>query len=97
MSTIRVEENHGLSVDDAKRALESFGEDIAKWGMKLHWNGTNADIKGTGASGDVKVSASSVVVTVKLGLIAKAAGVKADRLEKSITRRLKTALTGSES
>ena len=79
-------------MDDAKRALDSFALDIAKFGMKLEWSGLKAVLKGTGASGDVCVEADKVVVTVKLGMLAKAAGVKADRLEGSIGRRLASAL-----
>lgn len=94
MSTITVTQPHTLSVDDAKKALASFEGDISKYGMKLSWNGPNAELKGTGASGDVKVTTSSVTVVVKLGMLAKAAGVKADLLEKSIEKRLKAALTG---
>lgn len=92
MATVRVEQPHALSIDDAKKALEKFAEDIAKYGMKLHWSGSEAELKGIGASGDVKVHSDKVVVTVKLGMMAKAAGVKADRLEGSIARRLQSAL-----
>ena len=87
-----VTQAHSLGVDSAKRALQSFEQDIAKYGMKLVWNGSSAELKGTGASGEVKVTDSSVTVVVKLGMLAKAAGVKADLLEKSIEKRLKAAL-----
>lgn len=94
MSTVKVTESHSLSIDDAKKSLEAFEGDISKYGMKLHWSGANAELKGTGASGDVKVTDSSVTVTVKLGMMAKMAGVKPDLLEKSIAKRLKSALGG---
>lgn len=93
MATVRVEQAHTLSIDDAKTALEAFATDIAKFGMKLDWQGERAILKGTGASGEVVVEPDRVVVTVKLGLLAKAAGVKADRLEGSIGRRLASALS----
>ena len=94
MSTVKVTESHSLSIDDAKKSLAAFEGDISKYGMKLNWNGANAELKGTGASGDVKVTDSSVTVTVKLGMMAKMAGVKPDLLEKSIAKRLKSALSG---
>ena len=96
MSTITVSESHALSIEDAKKALGAFEGDIAKYGMKLSWNGANAELKGTGASGDVRVTDNQVTVVVKLGMMAKVAGVKPDLLEKSIQKRLKSALGGNE-
>lgn len=95
MSTVTVTQAHALGVEGAKKALSQFEGDISKYGMKLVWSGSNAEIKGTGASGDVKVTADRVTVTVKLGMIAKAAGVKADKLEGSIQKRLSAALAGT--
>jgi hypothetical protein len=40
------------------------------------------------------VTASNVTVIVKLGMLAKAAGVKPEKLQDSIQRRLKAALIG---
>ena len=87
MSSVHVEQPHSMSVEEAKSALESFATEIAKYGMKLEWTGNNARLKGTGASGEVAVHDDKVTVTVKLGMIARAAGVKADKLEASISRR----------
>lgn len=94
MSTITVTESHGLSIDDAKKSLAAFETDLSKYGMKLEWSGANANLKGTGASGDVRVTESNVTVVVKLGMMAKMAGVKPDLLEKSIQKRLRAALSG---
>lgn len=96
MSTVTVRESHTIGVEAAKKALGSFETDIAKYGMKLVWSGANAELKGTGASGDVTVTATSVTVNVKLGMLAKAAGVKPDKLQQSIEKRLKAALSGAE-
>ena len=93
MSSVHVEQPHSMSVEEAKSALESFAAEIAKYGMKLEWTGNNARLKGTGASGEVAVHDDKVTVTVKLGMIARAAGVKADKLEASISRRLANALS----
>lgn len=97
MSTILVRQAHKLSVEDAKKALGGFESDLAQKGVKLVWSGANAEIKGTGVSGGVKVSTSEVSVEVKLGMLAKAAGVKADLLQKSIEKRLSQALGGAAS
>ncbi len=97
MSTIKVTQAHQLSIDDAKSALSGFEQDLKKYMVKLAWSGPNAELKGTGVSGDVKVTTADVTVTVKLGMLAKAAGVKADLLEKSIAKRLKSALAPADS
>ena len=97
MSTIVVTESHSKSIEDARSSLGAFEGDIAKYGMKLIWSGATAELKGTGASGDVKVTDSQVTVTVKLGMMAKMAGVKPDLLEKSIAKRLKAALSEESS
>ena len=94
MSTVTVTEPHERSVEDAKKALETFEGDLSKYGMKLDWNGPTANLKGTGASGDVRVTDHDVTVVVKLGMMAKMAGVKPDLLEKSIQKRLRSALAG---
>jgi putative polyhydroxyalkanoate system protein len=91
VSTIQVKQKHSLPIEDAKKALGAFEQDLERYRVKLVWSGSNAEIKGTGVSGDVKVTTSDVTVTVKLGMLAKAAGVKADLLEKSIAKRLQAA------
>jgi F420-0:gamma-glutamyl ligase len=58
----------------------------------VEWWGNQATISGVGASGRIDVQAKKVVVEVKLGILAKAAGVDAKRLEESIRRRLTEAL-----
>ena len=92
MSTVVVTENHSLEPDEAKSRLAAFEEEIAKYGMKAHWSGLKADLKGTGASGGVDVTSSAVIITVKLGMVAKLAGVKPDKLKASLEKRLKAAL-----
>ena len=93
MSSIVVKENHSLDPAEVRTRLGAFEQDIAKYGMKLSWSGNeSAELKDTGASGDVKVTSSDVTITVKLGMMAKMAGIKPDLLSKSIEKRLKSAL-----
>ncbi|MFH1809921.1 MAG: polyhydroxyalkanoic acid system family protein [Pseudomonadota bacterium] len=92
MSKILVEKPHSLSVDQAKEALKSFEGDLAKYGLKPEWKGNKAELKGTGASGEIRIEASKVVVEIKLGMLAKAAGIKADKVQASIEKRLGSAL-----
>jgi putative polyhydroxyalkanoate system protein len=92
MATVLVQQSHALGRDAAKTALASFEEMLGKYHVKLAWSGAKADIKGLGVSGDVIVGDSDVKVRVELGMMARAAGVDAKKLEASITRRLKESL-----
>ena len=91
MSTIRVRQPHQYDRAKAKDSFGSFEEMMGKYGVKLKWKGDQAAIKGMGVSGDVQILDDAVTVTIKLGMMAKAAGVDAKRLEGSITRRLAAA------
>ena len=93
MSTIRVKQTHSFDRDEARNRFASFEEMMGKYGAKLDWNGYTAAIKGIGVSGDVHVLTDAVEIVLKLGMMAKAAGVDPVRLEGSITRRLEAAFT----
>ncbi len=90
MSTIRVKQPHSLSTDEAKSRLADFETAMSKYGVTLDWKGARAKIKGMAVSGGIDVTADMVDLTLKLGMMARAAGVDADRLEASITKRLKS-------
>ena len=92
MATVRVNETHSLDQDTAKSKVSVFEEMVSKFGVKVIWSGYTAEVKGMGISGGIDVTSSDVTVTLKLGMMAKAAGVKADKLEGSIRKRLLDAL-----
>lgn len=93
MADVKVTKPHSLSKAEAEQRVASFEESLKKYGVKAKWSGDHADLKGTGVSGAIDVGDSDVTVTVKLGMLAKAAGVDADRLAKSIEKRLGSALS----
>jgi putative polyhydroxyalkanoate system protein len=92
MADVRVSESHQLSPDAAIERLKPFEEMMAKYGVKAIWQGQAAELKGTGVSGSIDVTPTDVTVLVKLGFLAKAAGVDGDRLATTIKRRLQHAL-----
>lgn len=93
MSTVVVKQAHSLTPEEAKARLKPFEEELSsKYMLKLDWSGNKAELKGAAASGGIDVGASEVVVTVKLGMMAKMAGVKPDKLEASLKKRLDAAL-----
>jgi len=94
MADVRVTQPHSLSQDDAKQQMAGFEEMMKKYGVSAQWSDDHADLKGTGVKGSIDVSQDDVRVELKLGMLAKAAGIDPARLEKSIRRRLKEAFEG---
>jgi putative polyhydroxyalkanoate system protein len=88
MSKVSVRQPHRLGRQEARDRLAGFSEMLGKYGVKLAWTGDKASVKGLGVSGDVTISDDAVQVDLSLGLMARAAGVDAERLQGSITRRL---------
>lgn len=92
MSDVRVSQAHSHGAAEARSRIQPFEDMMAKYGVKCTWKGNNGKLKGTGVSGTIQVTDDSVDVLVKLGMMAKAVGVKADKLEASIKKRLVAAL-----
>lgn len=88
MSKVHVRQTHNVGRAVAKGKLASFEQMLTKYKVSLSWAGDKATIKGVGVSGDVAVGDDAVDVHIKLGMLARAAGVDAKRLEGSISRRL---------
>ncbi len=94
MADVVVNQSHNLSFDEAKAKIADFEDMMSKYGVKANWKGQTAKLKGLGVSGSIDVTDSNVKVLVKLGMMAKAAGVDAKRLKGSIEKRLKAAFEG---
>ena len=94
MADVKVSQAHSLPLDQVRARMSEFEEMMGKYGVKASWSGNKAKLKGVGVSGDINVSDSDVAVGLKLGMMAKAAGVDAKRLEASISKRLKAAFEG---
>lgn len=91
MSTIRLTQAHHLPPDEARRRFDHFEGEMKRYGVSLAWTGHTAMVKGTGVSGDASITDAAVTLTLKLGLLAKAAGVDAVKLEASLAKRLRAA------
>ena len=94
MSEIKVSQPHNVSADEARRKVQEFEQMVQKYGVSSSWSGNQATLKGTGVSGSIAIGPRSVDVVVKLGMMAKAFGVDAAKLEASIRKRLKAAFEG---
>jgi putative polyhydroxyalkanoate system protein len=91
VAVIQVTEAHSLTPEQAIARIGGFAAFLAKYGVKVAWQGTRADLDGLGVQGSVAVSDCDATVTLKLGMMARAAGVDAQKLEQSIRKRLKAA------
>ncbi len=91
MSDVRVVEPHNCTAEDAIGKVASFEDMLKKYGVKALWKGRHAELKGTGVKGSIDVDDSKVEVVVKLGMLARAAGIDPGRLEGSIRKRLRAA------
>lgn len=95
MAEVTIIEAHSLNLDEARTRIDSFQEILDKYGVKPKWKGQQASLKGVGVSGSIVISSSEVTVIVKMGMLAKAAGIDPDRVGRSIRKRLQTALAES--
>lgn len=91
MATIQIQKDHSLSAAEAKTAVTSFDELLSKYRVKLDWSGNTAKVKGIGVGGDVVVTDRDVRIKLELGMLARAAGVDAGKLEASLRKRLDAA------
>lgn len=92
MADVEIKEEHGLGPETAVGRIKAFEETLKKYHVKAAWSGQRANLKGVGVSGSIDVTGSDVTVRLKLGMMARAAGVDAQKLGRSIRRRLKAAL-----
>lgn len=94
MASVKVQQAHSVGAMTAKTKLAAFESDLAKYKARLEWSGNTAQVKGIGVSGQVQVTDAHVSVNLELGMLARAAGVDAGKLQNSIAKRLATAFAG---
>ena len=92
MAEVKIVETHALSLEEARQRIDAFQDTLTKYGVKAKWKGHEAILKGVGVSGSILIKDADVTVIVKLGMLAKAAGIDPDRLSGSIQKRLNAAL-----
>jgi len=70
MATIRIERPHRLSHDDAKALVERVARDLEKrFDLRWSWDGDEVHFTRPGASGFMRVSATILVLEVRLALL----------------------------
>lgn len=92
MSYVQVRVPHQKDPASVRAQIGSFEEMLNKYAVKITWNGNKAELKNPAVSGEIDIGADYIEVKIKLGMMAKAMGINADKLSGSIRRRLEEAL-----
>lgn len=90
MSEIRIERCHQLGRAEAQRRVTEIEPKLReRFGVRLEWDGDQAQLKGSGVSGSVAVSDAQLAIDIKLGLLLRPmAGKIRESLERQIDRAL---------
>ena len=95
MPEIRVVEPHQLTVPEVRQRLGGFEELLAKYRVRLDWNGDQGKLAGVpGVGGQVNVRPAEVEVHVTLSRMVTMMGLDPKKLEATIRRKLGEALRG---
>lgn len=91
MPKFTVERSHNLSVDEAKQRLQALSDKLSqKYGLTSTWKtATEAEVKGTGASGKITCAPNKVSVFIDLSF---ALTPLKSKIEDKVTRELDAAL-----
>ncbi len=91
MPKFTVERSHNLGVDEAKQRLQALSDQLsAKYGLTSLWKtATEAEVKGTGASGKITCTPTSVSVFIDLSF---ALTPLKGKIEQKVTAALEQAL-----
>lgn len=95
MPEIRVVEPHQLTVAEARERLGGFQELLAKYRVRVDWQGDRGQLAGVpGVGGQVQVRPNEVEVHVTLSRMVTMMGLDPVKLEATIRKRLGEALRG---
>lgn len=71
MASIQIRHPHSLGISAALASAKQFEELMARFGVKLRWEGNRADVKGTGVAGVLTVNEADINVELELGMLLK--------------------------
>jgi putative polyhydroxyalkanoate system protein len=91
MPKFTVERSHNLSIDEAKKRLQALSDKLSqKYGLTSTWKSpTEAEVKGTGASGKITCAPNKVSVFIDLSF---ALTPLKGKIEDKVNRELDAAL-----
>jgi putative polyhydroxyalkanoate system protein len=91
MPKLNIEKKHSLGAAEARKRLDAMSAKLSeKYGLQSTWkNETEAEVKGTGATGKISIGADKVTVFIDLSF---ALTPLKGKIEEKVTRELDTAL-----
>jgi len=92
MSQVNVKVTHQKDPNSIRDQIGSFEEMLNKYHVQIKWEGNRAELKNPAISGHIDITDEHVEVQIKLGMMAKAMGINAEKLTGSIRKRLEAAL-----
>ena len=93
MAQVNVRVPHQKDPSSVRDQIGGFEDMLSKYAVKISWSGHRAELKNPAISGSIDIGADYIEVNIKLGMMAKMAGIDAARLEASIRKRLRAALS----
>ncbi|MDP7039770.1 MAG: polyhydroxyalkanoic acid system family protein [Myxococcota bacterium] len=90
MSKIRIERQIAGSPEEIKERIAGIEPKLSdKYNVKLNWNDMQANLKGPGVNGEVRINGNNVMLEIKLGLMLRPlAGKIKEGLERSLDKAL---------
>ncbi|MBI5507275.1 MAG: polyhydroxyalkanoic acid system family protein [Deltaproteobacteria bacterium] len=90
MSEIKIERSHKLGSDEAKKRFAGIEAKLKeRYGVALEWQGHNATVKGSGVTGDVKVTSDRIAVVLRLGFLVRPFAAKIrEAIERQVDEKL---------
>jgi putative polyhydroxyalkanoate system protein len=91
MPKLTIERAHALPADEVKARLQTLSDKLSeKYGLKSSWKSdTQAEVKGTGATGTITCAPNKVSITIDLSF---ALTPLKGKIEDKVKRELETAL-----
>ena len=92
MAEIKIERNHTLGKNEAQKRVSELEPKLKeKYGVELAWKGNGeAQVKGTGVSGTLRVAEAAVHIDLKLGMLLRP---MASKIRSALEHQIDKALT----
>lgn len=70
MAVIEIKREHGLGIEEIRKRVDKLAEDLHQaLDADYSWKGNTLSFKRTGASGSIELTANTLAIKVKLGVL----------------------------
>ena len=90
MSSIDISQNHSLSPEQARTAIDEAARKLdERFGLQSNWNGDRLEFSGSGVDGAIELQPGQVRVTATLGFLLSAMkGMVEGEIRRVLSERL---------